>query len=152
TNVCTYHEVDRDKLDGARELPIGKATPYAQCTIVDGELFVEGPTAVGGGPYATRDRVVLGEDGLYYFRGRIDRMVKIRGYRVEPGEIEAVLAQHAAVRQAAVLALDDPRLGTTLRAFVALQAERSVTERELRIWLAERLPPYMVPDRVATLT
>jgi non-ribosomal peptide synthetase component F len=98
TNVCTYYEVSRDKLDSNAETPIGLPCPYARCWLVDeenrsriiegdgiGELVVEGSTTVGGGPYATRDRVERKSDGLYYFRGRIDRMVKVRGYRVESG-------------------------------------------------------------------
>ncbi|WP_156338279.1 AMP-binding protein [Chondromyces crocatus] len=203
TNVCTFHEVDRRALDGVQEAPIGLACPYADCWLVDedgsgrriegagtGELVVAGVTTVGGGPYATRDRVERGADGRLYFRGRIDRMVKIRGYRVEPGEVEAALAGHPVVKQAAVVAVDDPRLGRVLRAFVAVgegegrrgrvtvgealaaeeavagqkaaaatggvasqerDAEVAVDGQTLRRYLAERLPPYMVPERVALL-
>jgi acyl-coenzyme A synthetase/AMP-(fatty) acid ligase len=165
TNVCTFYEVDRNKLDGERETPIGTACPYAKCKLVAegdplreivgagvGELVVEGPTTVGGGPYATGDRVERKEDGLYYFRGRIDRMVKIRGYRVEPGEVETALEKHSAVRQAAVLAVEDPRMGKVLRAFVAVRADvTGVDERSLRSFLAEELPAYMVPERVVCL-
>jgi acyl-CoA synthetase (AMP-forming)/AMP-acid ligase II len=171
TNVCTFHRVDRAALDGERETPIGIACPYARCVLVTaegrqggaeaveplprteiegagvGELWAYGPTTIGGGPHATGDRVERGADGLFYFRGRLDRMVKIRGYRVEPSEVEGTLSAHAAVRQAAVLAVEDPRLGKTLRAFVSLRAE--ATERELRTYLSERLPPYMVPERIA---
>jgi acyl-CoA synthetase (AMP-forming)/AMP-acid ligase II len=164
TNVCTYHPVDRAALDGVSETPIGAPCPYAACALVAedgsgrviegpgiGELVVSGPTTIGGGPYATRDRVERKADGLLYFRGRIDRMVKVRGYRVEPGEVEAALASHPAVRQAAVIAAEDPRLGKTLRGFVARAdgAEEAPGERDLRAYLAERLPPYMVPDRIA---
>jgi len=162
TNVCTYHEVRRDNLDGERETPIGLACPYAHCWLVEegdrarviegegiGELVVEGPTTVAGGPYATGDRVERKSDGLYYFRGRIDRMVKIRGYRVEPGEVEAAMEKHPAVRQAAVIAHDDERLGKVLRAFVAMSQDAD--ERTLRSFLAETLPAYMVPERVVLL-
>lgn len=167
TNVCTFHRVDPASLDGARETPIGVPCPYAACSLVAedgsgrviegagaGELVVSGPTTIGGGPYATRDRVERAPDGLLYFRGRIDRMVKIRGYRVEPGEIEAALSSHPAVRQAAVIAVEDPRLGRTLRAFIAMAPVPPVgeiEERELRLYLAERLPGYMVPDRIAVM-
>ncbi len=165
TNVCTYHEVDRDKLDGDTETPIGRGCPYARCWLVEegdrsrridgvgvGELFVEGPTTLGGGPYATGDRVERKADGLFYFRGRLDRMVKIRGYRVEPSEVEAALEKHTAVRQAAVITHDDARLGKTLWAFVALRENaKGVDDRTLRGFLAEVLPGYMVPDRVVCL-
>jgi acyl-CoA synthetase (AMP-forming)/AMP-acid ligase II len=166
TNVCTYHRVDRATLDGATETPIGVACPYADCTLLAedgsgrmidgpgaGELVVSGPTTIGGGPYATRDRIERRKDGLFYFRGRIDRMVKVRGYRVEPGEVEAALSAHPAVRQAAVIAVDDPRLGKTLRAFItnAGGTGEEIDERALRMHLAERLPPYMVPDRIVAM-
>ncbi|WP_437953926.1 AMP-binding protein [Sorangium sp. So ce296] len=165
TNVCTFHRVDRAALDGVSEVPIGVACPYAACALLaldadeeggrtiegpgTGELVVSGPTTVGGGPYRTRDRVERKADGLFYFRGRIDRMVKIRGYRVEPGEVEAALAAHPAVRQAAVLAVEDARFGKTLRGFVALAGDAD--ERALRMHLAERLPPYMVPETIVTM-
>ncbi len=165
TNVCTFYEVDRENLDGNSETPIGLACPYARSWLVDendrsriidgagvGELVIEGPTTVGGGPYATGDRVERKADGLYYFRGRIDRMVKIRGYRVEPGEVEAALDKHVMVRQAAVIVHDDARLGKTLWAFVAVgENAAGVDERALRGFLAEVLPGYMVPERVILL-
>ncbi|XXX77903.1 AMP-binding protein [Sorangium sp. So ce134] len=165
TNVCTFHRVDRAALDGVSEVPIGVACPYAACALLaldaddepgrviegpgTGELVVSGPTTVGGGPYRARDRVERKADGLFYFRGRIDRMVKIRGYRVEPAEVEAALASHPAVRQAAVIAVEDARLGKALRGFVALGGDAD--ERALRMHLAERLPPYMVPEKIVTL-
>lgn len=166
TNVCTYHPIDRQSLDGVHEIAIGKACPYAHCELRAetsddepkgeiihgpgvGELWVSGPTALGGGPYATRDRVELREDGLYYFRGRIDRMLKIRGYRVEPAEIEMHLARHPQVRQAAVFAAEDPKLGRILKAAVEIRAEDKPGERDLRMFIAENLPAYMVPERIA---
>lgn len=160
TNVCTYHEVARADLDGERETPIGRACPYAACELRaedgsvvvgpgEGELVVTGPTAVGGGPYATRDRVSRGGDGLFYFRGRLDRVLKIRGFRVDPGDVEAHLAAHPAVHQAAVIPREDPRLGLGLVAFVA--TDGALEEGELRAFLAERLPPYMLPEQVVAL-
>jgi acyl-CoA synthetase (AMP-forming)/AMP-acid ligase II len=161
TNVCTFHEVDRSKLDGRSELPIGVATPYAECRLVDthdgsaliegagiGELVVRGPTALGG-ECRTRDRVERAADGLFYFRGRLDRMIKIRGYRVDPSEVEAALCEHALVRQAAVLARQHPRLGTQLSAYVA--AESDIDGRTLRAHLATQLPSYMVPQQLEVL-
>jgi len=164
TNVCTYHHVSRNDLDGARETPIGIACPYSPCELLaddgaliqgpgTGELHVSGPTTIGGGPYPTRDRVERGPDNLFYFRGRIDRMVKIRGYRVEPGEVESALANHPAVEQAAAVAVDDPRLGKVLHAHVARKPAFAapITDRDLRMYLATILPPYMVPEKVFLL-
>lgn len=162
TNVCTYHTLREVDLDGVSETPIGAAVPYAECALVDeagapvdgagvGELVVAGPTALGGGPHPTRDRVERGADGLYYYRGRLDRMVKIRGFRVDPGDVEAWLARHPAVRQAAVIPAEDRRLGRILWAHVALNEGASLEEREARRFLAESLPPYMVPDKISVV-
>jgi L-proline---[L-prolyl-carrier protein] ligase len=162
TNVCTFHQVGPDDLDGERELPIGIACPYAECRLVDeegrvvqgegaGELVVRGPTAMGG-EFATRDRVARRADGLFMFRGRIDRMVKIRGFRVEPGEVEAALTLHPNVRAAAVVVSEHPRLGKTLEAFVTVREPGADDQvRSLRKHLAGRLAPYMVPDKLAIL-
>lgn len=162
TNVCTFHEVRRDELDGVSELPIGIACPYAACHLVaedghvvegegTGELIVSGPTALGG-TFATRDRVERGADGLFYFRGRIDRMVKIRGFRVEPGEIEAALRTHGQVGEAAVCVIEHPRLGKILHGFVTARAEQAAPEaKSLRSHLAARVAPYMVPEKVHVL-
>jgi L-proline---[L-prolyl-carrier protein] ligase len=158
TNVCTYWEVERDRLDGESEIPIGAACPYAECRIVDeegrtidgagrGELWVRGPTALGG-EHCTGDGVERGADGLYWFRGRLDRLAKIRGYRVHPVEVESVLGAHPRVREAAVVVREHPRLGKILCAFVTLDEPRAVDARSLRIHLSERLPPYMIPDVV----
>ncbi len=165
TNVCTYHHVLRKDLDGIRETPIGVACPYSPCELLAedgsivvgpglGELHVSGVTTLGGGPFPTRDRVERGADGRFYFRGRIDRMVKIRGYRVEPGEIETALNKHPAVEQSAVVAVTDPHLGMVLHAFVAMQKDDpppTTTDRDLRMYLATVLPPYMVPEKVFVL-
>ncbi len=158
TNVCTFHRVDRALLDGQHELPIGRACPYADCELIDeqgavvdgpglGELVVRGPTALAG-RHATRDRVLRGPDGLFYFRGRIDRMVKIRGYRVDPSEIEAALTAHCAVLEAAVVSMPHRRLGIVLRAFVTLRDELPEADRSLRKHLAKRLAPHMLVEVV----
>ncbi len=160
TNVCTFHEAMPHELDGVSELPIGRACPYADCRIVDddgrdvagpgiGELCVRGPTALGGEVH-TRDRVELRADGVFLFRGRLDRMRKIQGFRVDPGEVEAALRAAPGVREAAVVAAQHERLGTELVGFAALShastaSQGKVDDVALRRWLAERLPPYMVP-------
>jgi acyl-coenzyme A synthetase/AMP-(fatty) acid ligase len=160
TNVCTYHRVRPEDLDGSSETPIGRATPYAACALVDeagevmdrpgtGELIVTGPSVLGGGPHATRDRVERGADGLFYFRGRMDRVIKIRGFRVDPGDVEVALALHPGVRQAAVTVVEDARLGRVLRGHVTLADGQATDERALRMFLAERLLPVMIPDRIS---
>ncbi|WP_407673523.1 AMP-binding enzyme [Parafrankia colletiae] len=79
------------------------------------------------------------------FRGRVDGQVKVRGHRIETGEIEALLEQHPAVTEAAVVLRnpDDP-IKCHLKAYVASQA----TDRELRRWLVQHLPDVMVPQKI----
>lgn len=161
TNVCTFHEVRREALDGQSELPIGIAPPYADCRlrpedgtegIIEGpgvgELEVAGPTALGG-CCATGDRVERGADGQFYFRGRLDRMLKIHGYRVQPAEVEAALVADPRIDEAAVTVVDHPRLGPSLLGHVVLRhVQEPVSPRELRSAVAARLPSYMVPRRI----
>jgi amino acid adenylation domain-containing protein len=90
------------------------------------------------------------EDGQIEFLGRRDGQVKVRGYRVELGEIEAVLATHPAVLRAAVVARKRAG-GTRLLAAVVPRPERKAEEGDLREHLRERLPAYMVPADLMTL-
>lgn len=99
----------------------------------------------------TGDRVRLLPDGAYEFRGRRDHMVKVRGHRVELGEIEAVLAEHPAVREAVAVALPDPAAGNRLVAAVVPRAGARASPAELVAHLAGRLPRYMLPERLEIL-
>ncbi len=108
------------------------------------ERFVPDPDgAPGARRYRTGDRVRVGtpETGGLEFLGRVDDQVKVRGYRVEPGEIEHVLAAHPGIAQAAVVA-DGDRLAAYL---VADGGGGQPGLGELREWLAARLPGWMVP-------
>ncbi|HSS47862.1 MAG TPA: amino acid adenylation domain-containing protein, partial [Thermoanaerobaculia bacterium] len=98
--------------------------------------------------YRTGDRARLRAGGTVEFLGRLDRQTKIRGFRVEPGEIEAALAAHPEVREAVVLVEADPTAGqSTARRLVAyVVAERAAAPAaELRGFLQQRLPEPMVP-------
>ncbi len=89
--------------------------------------------------------------GIVEYLGRTDHQVKIRGYRIEPGEIESVLARCPGVAECAVVVIGgvDGAGGKSLAAFVLYKEE--ATEADVRSWLRERLPEYMVPAQVQSL-
>jgi acyl-CoA synthetase (AMP-forming)/AMP-acid ligase II len=108
------------------------------------EKFIPDPfsTRPGARLYKTGDRACYLPDGNIRFLGRRDEQLKVRGFRIEPGEIEATLNEHAAVADAAVVADEDQRLV----AYVTTNSGTSVTGEELRVFVRERLPEYMVPS------
>ncbi|MFI7602132.1 amino acid adenylation domain-containing protein [Actinoplanes sp. NPDC049681] len=125
----------------------GVARGYAGRPGLTAQRFVPDPHAGDGGRlYRTGDLVRLRRDGLIEFLGRADGQVKIRGFRVEPGEVEAVLAAHPGVAQVAVVVQDAPG-GRRLAAYVVGAA----TTAEMRDFLADRLPPYLMPSRFVRL-
>ncbi len=101
----------------------------------------------GSRMYRTGDVARYRSDGAVEFLGRRDGQLKIRGYRVETGEIEAVLCRHPAVRNAAVAVREDKSTGKYLQAFVAVGTAK-VTAEELRIFLEKALPHYMIPSGI----
>ncbi|MFL6196687.1 MAG: amino acid adenylation domain-containing protein, partial [Thermoanaerobaculia bacterium] len=105
------------------------------------ERFVPDPFgAPGERTYRSGDLARRRPDGAIEFLGRLDDQVKVRGFRVEPGEVEAALTAHPAVREAAVLALGEPGEDRRLVAFVAPELPEG-----LRAFLRESLPDYMLP-------
>ncbi len=93
--------------------------------------------------YRTGDLGRYGSDGTITFAGRRDHQLKLRGYRIEPGEIESRLAEQGAVQEAVVVVREDRPGVKRLVAYVALSGAASA--EELRAWLSARLPDYMVP-------
>lgn len=141
---------------------------------IEGELFVRGPTVMKGywndpertskvlvrNPlsrlfdetiYKTGDIVTLDDEGNYDYVGRRDGMIKTRGYRVELGEIEAVILGHAAVKEAVVTPVPDELIGNRLRAFISLREGSAVTKEEMFSFCADKLPRYMLPESVEFL-
>ena len=101
-----------------------------------------------------RDRVYLtGDlgryrlDGTIEIAGRLDHQIKIRGVRVEPDEITAVVLQHAGIESCAVVGVDDPNGGKALVAYVVRKSASRVTAGDLRSYLSKRLPSWIVPSR-----
>lgn len=167
TNVCTYHEVTGVPPEQVRPVPIGRACSGDRVWAVrddgqlagpgeEGELVVDGPTVMlgywgqppqGGRPYYTGDRVVLLEDGSYQYLGRRDGMVKVRGYRVELGELEAALQAHPDIGDAAVVLA-----GAGLDARIVAYAVPSGAVRpgllDIKRHCAATLPRQMIVDVV----
>ncbi|MBW8879629.1 MAG: AMP-binding protein, partial [Acidobacteria bacterium] len=115
---------------------------------ITAERFV--PDRFSGEPgarlYRTGDRVRWLPTGDLDFLGRLDQQVKVRGFRIEPGEIEAALARHPAVAQAAVVVTGDG-LSRRLVAFLVAAGEAPIPDAgELRVFLGRTLPDYMVPS------
>ncbi|MEO0971320.1 MAG: phosphopantetheine-binding protein, partial [Cyanobacteria bacterium J06639_18] len=121
--------------------------------------------------YKTGDRACYRPDGTLEYLGRMDDQIKLRGYRIEPGEVEAVLCQHPDVEQAVVVLRDDLSEAAKLVAYVVPEAgarrqegtgnkgESGVRSQEsgvrrqlktqnskLKTYLSQHLPPYMIPD------
>lgn len=98
--------------------------------------------------YRTGDLLRIRADGLYEYAGRIDSQVKVRGHRVELGEVEKTLERHRSVAEASVIALKDEKAlyEAHLVGFTAVRDDTS--EADLRQFLTEQLPRYMVPLRI----
>jgi amino acid adenylation domain-containing protein len=124
---------------------IGLARGYLNRPGLTAAAFVPDPFgAAGSRLYRTGDRVRWLPDGQLDFLGRLDAQVKVRGYRIEPGEIEARLAEFPGVRDALVLPRPDARGDLRLVAWVAAPAP-APSAADLRAYLRRLLPDYMVP-------
>lgn len=96
--------------------------------------------------YRTGDLGRYQPDGVVEFAGRADRQIKVRGFRVEPGEIEVALAQHPQIQQAVVMARDDIPGGYGLTAYlISQQDDDQLSTEEVRTFLEAQFPNYMVP-------
>ena len=101
--------------------------------------------------YKTGDLVRWLPNGNIEFLGRLDNQVKIHGFRIELGEIEAVLGKHPAVREAVAMAREDAPGGKRLVVYVTARQSALIFPPELRRFLQEELPEYMVPSSFVTL-
>ncbi|HWK88466.1 MAG TPA: amino acid adenylation domain-containing protein, partial [Longimicrobium sp.] len=126
----------------------GLAAGYLGRPGLSAERFAPDPFA--GDPaarmYRSGDRARWLEDGTLEFLGRLDEQVKVRGFRIEPGEVETALHEHPAVRECAVIAREDVPGERRLVAYVAGPDAEALRAAELRGFLKERLPDYLVPS------
>ncbi|PKL76051.1 MAG: hypothetical protein CVV27_12255, partial [Candidatus Melainabacteria bacterium HGW-Melainabacteria-1] len=157
-------------------VPIGEALPYLSCRVMSeagepcasgeaGELWVSGSgltpdylttaeqapespfvTYQGERYYRTGDRVYQDTEGIFHYLGRQDRQIKLRGYRLEPAEIEAVLLRFPDLLEAWVDSLPSPSGAPQLRACVS--SALPLDQTELIAHLAQFLPSYMLPQQI----
>ena len=131
---------------------------------VPGEIFIGGPgVALGyhaapeltaekflqtayGRLYRTGDRARWLADGTIEYLGRIDQQVKLRGFRIEPGEIETALQQHPQIRHAAIAIHSEGGTAHSLIAYLVPQSDERAEIAALRDFLTQRLPAYMIPS------
>lgn len=168
TNVCTYTEITREE-NRTVPYPIGACCAHHEIEITaEGELLVGGPHVANGYLhrdvltqekfftknnmrwFRTGDRVAMDANGLLVYKGRIDRMVKRRGYRIEPGDIESALHMVAGITGAAVLA-QEVNETVLLAAVITTDGSRAFDIVQLKTELLKQLPDYMLPDSVVTV-
>jgi long-chain acyl-CoA synthetase len=130
-----------------------------------GELLIRGPQVMKGywkHPESTAKTIVndwlrtgdlarMDEDGYFYIEGRTKDMVKYKGYKVMPREVEEKLFEHPAVLEAGVVGVPDPNIGETIKAFIVLKPEYrdgKITEQDIIEWSKERLAGYKYPRKV----
>ncbi|WP_309890874.1 non-ribosomal peptide synthetase/type I polyketide synthase [Archangium sp.] len=131
----------------------GVARGYLQRPELTAERFVADPFQPGSGArlYRSGDRVRWRRDGVLEFLGRLDGQVKVRGFRIETGEIEAALGSHPAIREAVVDARSEGRGTKRLIAWFVPRERPAPTADVLRAFVRERLPEYMVPSAFVEL-
>jgi len=174
TIICASYEVGRQ--EAINHQMIGRPLPNCVLRILDGKgqlvpIGVDGEICIGGAGlargywqsadltaekfvsamdgtriYRTGDRGRYLSDGNIEFTGRIDEQVKVRGFRIELGEIESVLTEHESVTEAVVIALEDRGSEKRLVAYVVTAPGASRNVSDLRGYLKERLPDYMIPS------
>ncbi len=125
------------------------AEGYINSAALTAERFVPQPD--GSVLFLTGDRGSFRDDGCLTFHGRIDALVKIRGYRVEPGAVEDALTRDSRVRQAAVIVRESDAGEPHLVAYVVLGARTAATADQLLKAVADRLPAFAVPSALVLL-
>jgi thioesterase domain-containing protein/acyl carrier protein len=127
---------------------VGLARGYRNREELTRDKFVPNPFEGSGSDrlYRTGDLARWEDDGVLQHLGRIDHQIKLRGVRIEPGDIEEALLSHGSIRQAVVVARERPAGGKWLVAYIVCEPGTDPEGRELREMLREKLPKPMVPS------
>lgn len=166
TNVCSFWPVNIKNLNFFLPLPIGLPACGNNLKVdsENEELLVRGPTLMSGywkdgylknvfdeeGWYRTGDRVSINEHGEFVYKGRLDRMVKICGYRIEPREIEEIIYTFSGVQECAVVGITDLKGKLQLAACVAAKpkGDNLQFKKFFKKFLNQNLPSYMHPEYI----
>jgi amino acid adenylation domain-containing protein len=126
---------------------VGVGRGYLNLPELTAQKFIADPfsSASGARLYRSGDLARKRPDGQIAFMGRVDEQIKIRGYRIEPGEISAALNRHPAIRSSCVTAYEHDSGEKYLTAYIVPSPSALLTPAELRTFLGESLPEYMVP-------
>ncbi|MBD0328126.1 MAG: amino acid adenylation domain-containing protein, partial [Pyrinomonadaceae bacterium] len=124
----------------------GLARGYLNRPELTEQRFIFNPFAPGTRLYRSGDLARYLSTGELEYLGRIDNQVKIRGFRIELGEIEATLSQHPFVREAVVVAREDVVSDKRLIAYIVAKLDANLIQTELRSFLKQHLPEYMLPS------
>jgi amino acid adenylation domain-containing protein len=160
TNVCAFWPVDPKKVKPNDSIPIGFPACGNQLKVdpVTEELLVSGPTLMSGywqdgnvvkntfeerGWYRTGDKVSLNQEGELLYKGRLDRMIKISGHRIEPLEVEKVIHSFPGIQESVVTGISDVEEKMGLVACIV--ANPKIEELALKMFLNHKLPIYMQP-------
>jgi len=165
TNVCCYWPVNRKQLQAEQPIPIGIAACNATLSVDSdsSELLVKSDNNLSGywqqgqlipacevdNTYHTGDKVSLNQQGEYCYHGRLDRMLKCSGYRVEPAEIEQVILQQPNVENCAVIGLKDSTSGHRPATAIVLKTEGELSDISKAV--KQQLPSYMHPCKFLLL-
>lgn len=162
TNVCSYWPAIKSEISENNDIPIGIAACNAQLKLDNnGELLVKGPTVAAGyignnniltnildrdGWYHTGDKCSLNIREEYLFHGRLDRMLKCYGHRIEPGEIESVAYQFPEIKECVVIGVKDDF--NNLIPALCFSSEIEIDIKQFKMFLKTKLPSYMNPTKI----
>ncbi|HEY0462302.1 MAG TPA: amino acid adenylation domain-containing protein [Pyrinomonadaceae bacterium] len=139
----------------AGELYIGGvavALGYLNLLEESGRRFIKNPFQKDGGLlYRTGDVCHYDNDGALTFLGRADQQIKLRGFRIELGELEVVLKRHDSIKDAVVVKLQSIQGDDQLAAYLVVKENAVLDKAELRSYLADKLPVYMIPTHFVRL-
>jgi acyl-CoA synthetase (AMP-forming)/AMP-acid ligase II len=146
TEIRVLDEADRDLPPGATGAIVIRGPTLFPGYLDDPET--NAALFLPGGWFRTGDIGYLDADGFLYLSGRAHEVINRGGAKIAPVEVDHILVRHPVVAEAAVFAVPDARLGEDIVAAVVLKPGKGATQRELRVWMLDRLSSHKVPRRI----